>query len=280
MPLEEGIVKSVNTLELSFVPGIRWAKLHELRGSDEQMVDGSDTGVAIRLLDRLICESPGPVLKPGRATTLAAADRDRLLAAIYRYTYGTRIAGTVTCRSCGKSFDLDFDLLELQAALQPAETPAPVQDNGHIVFALADGRRFRLPTGEDEMAVWHLSADAALAELLRRCVLEGDPSVDPEPIQATMKAVAPLMDADLDGHCPECGENQAIHFDIQSYLLSALQAEQPRLIREIHRLATAYGWTLSEILTLTRSQRQAYVKLIEAEAVNPWTISLTTCCRE
>jgi hypothetical protein len=257
---------AITTVELSFVPGIRWAKLNELRGSDEQMVEGSDTGVAIRLLDRLLVDDHDHTFKPGNAATLAAADRDCLLAAIYRHTYGSHIAGTVTCRACGKSFDLDFDLLELQAALQPTETPAPVQDNGHIAFALVDGRRFRLPTGEDEISVWHLSADAALAELLRRCVLEGDPSIDQSSIQATMKAVAPLMDADLDGHCPECGENQAIHFDIQRFLLSALQAEQPRLNREIHRLASAYGWRLSEILALTRSQRQAHVKLIEAEA--------------
>jgi hypothetical protein len=256
---------SVNTVELSFVPGIYGANLRALRGSDEQMVDGIETSVAIRLLNRLIIEGPGPMLKPGRAATLAAADRDRLLTAVYRNTYGSHIAGTVRCRACGKSFDLDFDLLELQAVLQPAEMPAPVQDNGHITFALADGCRFRLPTGEDEIAVWHLSADEALAGLLRRCVLEDDPIDDPQPIQATMKTVAPLMDADLDGHCPECGENQVIHFDIQNYLLSALQAEKPRLIRETHCLATTYGWTLDAILALTRSQRQAYVNLIEAE---------------
>jgi hypothetical protein len=256
---------SVNTVALSFVPEIRWAKVRELRGADEQIVDGIETSVAIRLLDRLIVDSPGPMLKPGKAATLAAADRDRLLAAIYLHTFGSHIAGTVTCRICGKSFDLDFDLLELQAALQPAEMPAVVKVNGHIAFVMADGRRFRLPTGEDEIAVWHLSADEALAELLRRCVLKGDPTTDADTIQATMKAVAPLMDADLNGHCPECSENQAIHFDIQSYLLSALQAEQPRLTREIHRLATAYGWTLGEILELTRNQRQVYVKLIEAE---------------
>ena len=141
------------TVELSYMPGIRWARLHELQGSDEQIVDGNDTGVAIRLLDRLIIEGPGPLLKPGNASTLVAADRDRLLAAIYRSAYGSRITGTVTCRSCGAAFDIDFDLLDLQAALTPAQTPAPVEDDGHVIFKMADGRRFRLPTGADELAV-------------------------------------------------------------------------------------------------------------------------------
>lgn len=253
------------TVELSYMPGIRWARLHELRGSDEQIVDGNDTGVAIRLLDRLIIEGPGPLLKPGYASALAAADRDRLLATIYRSVYGSRITGTVTCRSCGKSFDIDFDLLDLQAALAPARTPAPVEDDGHVIFKMADGRRFRLPTGEDELAVRNWSVDEAAGELLRRCLLDGDPSADADAVQQTMKAVAPLMDTELTGSCPECGQHQVIHFDIQSYLLSALHTEQSHLTLEIHRLATAYGWTLSEILSLPRSRRKSCVRLIEAE---------------
>lgn len=254
----------VETVKLSFAPGIYWARLHELRGSDEQIIDGRGTDAAIRLLDRLLVEGPGPMLKPGQASTLTAADRDRLLVAIYHHTFGSRIAGTHTCSDCGKAFDLDFDLLALQSALQPADAAfARLEDSGHVAVALKDGRRFRLPTGEDEMAVWHLSVDDACAELLRRCVLDGDPLTDPQALQAAMQAAAPLLDLEVDGRCPECGLNQAIHFDIQDYLLAALQAGKARLPHEIHRLAGAYGWTLSEILKLPRSQRKAHVKLIE-----------------
>lgn len=252
-------------MQLGLIPNFRRVKLRELTGTDEQMIDGCDTFVAIRLLDRLISEVSGPVPTPGKAGSLPSADRDCLLCAIYRNTYGSRISGTVACASCGKAFDLDFDLIELQAALQPANDAYPMPTNGLMAFVMPDGRSFRLPTGEDELAVWHLPADEALAELLLRCVLKGDPHLDPHSVQAAMQAVAPLLDVELTGHCPECGLYQAIHFDIQSYLLSALQAEKPRLMREVHRLATAYGWPLGEILNLSRSQRRSYVKLIEEE---------------
>jgi hypothetical protein len=257
------------TVQLAYDPNFRRVKLQELTGLDEQKIDGTDTTVAIRLLDRLMVEGSGWVPGSSQAASLPSADRDRLLACIYRNTYGPCISGTFTCASCDKVFDLDFDLTELQASLLPATATAPVKANGHLAFALADQRCFRLPTGEDELAVWHLPPDEALAELLQRCVLKGDPSADPQAVQAGMKAAAPLIDVDLNGKCPECGHHQAIHFDIQDYLLSALKTEKPRLIREIHRLATTYGWTLSEILNLPRSHRKAYVKLIEDDASRP-----------
>jgi hypothetical protein len=212
-----------------------------------------------------LVDDPGTTLKPGAAATLTPADRDRLLAAVYARTYQERITGTTTCQNCNNLFDMDFNLSALLATLQPEDEPALAKKNGQGTYELPDGRHFRLPTGEDEFAVRHLSAEEAARELLRRCVIKGDPTADPATVQAAMKAVAPVLDLELDAQCPECEASQTIHFDIQSYLLSALKAEQPRLAQEVHRVATAYGWGLNEILGLARSQRRAYVTLIEAE---------------
>ncbi len=257
---------SMDYVALSFVPGTAWAGLRELCGHDEQMVEGAGTAVAIQLLDRLLADGPAKMIEPGSAITLAAADRDRLLAAVYVRTFGSKIVGTITCRACANPFDLDFDLPDLTATLQPDGEFISAQENGQLTFRLADGRCFRLPTGEDELAVWHLAAEQAERELLRRCVIEGDPLVEPEQVQTAMNAVAPVLDLDLDALCPECGEKQSIHFDIQDYLLAALMSEQPRLTQEVHCIARAYGWGLSEILGLRRSQRRAYVDLIVTEA--------------
>jgi hypothetical protein len=73
------------------------------------------------------------------------------------------------------------------------------------------------------------------------------------------------LDSDLDGKCPECEKAQAIHFDLQTYLLAALAGESQRLASDVHRVATAYGWSRTEILAMTRAQRRAHVSLIEQE---------------
>jgi len=240
------------------------AGLRALCGFDEESIDGTDTLAAIRLLDRLLIEGPPGAIGPGSAAELVSADRDRLLAALYLRTYGSRIQGTVACVRCGEPFDLDFPLQQLLDTLPQPGTAGPAH-GGDGLFALPDGRRFRMPTGEDELAVWHLPPDQAEQALLARCVVEGDPSIDSQAFQEAMLQAAPLLDVEIDTRCPECGQEQSIHFDIQSYLLSALRSEQLARAQEVHRLATAYGWSLSDILSLPRSRRRTHVALIEAE---------------
>lgn len=260
---------SVDYVALDLAPGGARAGLREIRGYDEDSVRGTDIMTAIRLIDRLLVDGPGTDVGPGSAAKLTAADRDRLLAAIYMRTYGPHIESTVRCDHCGDPFDLDFSLQELLGDLRDTAKTSVVEMGPDGVFKLPDGCRFRLPTGEDEYAVGHLPPAKAESELLARCVVEGDPTVEPEVVQAAMEEVGPVLDLDLDARCPECGEVQSVHFDIQFYLLSALKSERKQLAQEVHRLATAYGWSLPDILGLARSRRRTYVALIEAEAPRP-----------
>jgi hypothetical protein len=62
-----------------------------------------------------------------------------------------------------------------------------------------------------------------------------------------------------------CGTEQSVHFDIVSFFHAMLARERSLLLREVHRIATAYHWGYQEILRLPRSQRRAFVTLLEAE---------------
>ena len=253
------------TLEYSAQQG--QAALREISGHEEWMVNGTHTLVTIHLLDRLLVELPGTACEPGSASELTAADRDRLLAAIYQRNYGRQIVSSVICSACGQAFDLDFNLPELLETLSPAQNPMVVERH-QGGYKLPDGSQFRLPTGEDELAIAQLTPEQAVEELMRRCV-SGFENQVPQAIQAAMQAAmqeaAPLVDLDLDVSCAACGQNQTVHFNLQHYLLAAIHAEQPRLAREVHLLATAYGWGMEAILSLTRSQRRTYVALIEGQ---------------
>lgn len=267
----------MDQVRLHFVPGGGWACLREISGVEEQAVEGAATVDAIRLLNGLLVATAG-ALDPGSASMLTAADRDRLLAAVYLRTYGPRVDGTVRCLRCEAPFDLDFSLAELQAMMRaagkaaegqagstPETGPDPLPDGN---FRLASGRRFRLPTGEDECRVAGLPPEEAEEALLRRCLMGDGSGADgeAEEVEAAMEAAAPILDLDLDARCPECGAEQRVHFDLQHYLLKALYSERSQLAWEIHRLAAAYGWSLSEILGLPRSQRRSLVNLAEAES--------------
>lgn len=221
--------------------------------------------MAVRLLGRLLEAGNEKNSRPVEALKMTAADRDNLLATVYMRTYGPRIESTLGCFQCGALFDIDFSLKELQSCLTDGARQEALSQGGDGNFLLPDGRRFRLPTGEDECAVLGMTLDEGADELLRRCFTEGHPSTDNGDVLAAMAEVAPLLDMELAGRCPECANEQSVHFDIQSFLLTALEQEKSRLAWEVHRLACAYGWSLEEILGLPRSLRRTYVALVESE---------------
>lgn len=261
---------SVDQASLRLTGGPSRVRLRELNGFDEQSVRGVDTATAISLLDRLLVDAPGSPAEELKAASLTAAERDQLLAAVYERTFGPRIESTIRCQLCDELFDLTFTLQNLLATFTAAassSSAAGVQPDG--TFRLPNGLRFRLPTGADEMAVAGLSPADAERELLDRCVIERKSGVDFAGVQEAMEEVAPVLDLDLDAQCPECGGKQSVHFDVQFYLLRALEQERKQIAREVHRLAIAYGWSLNEILGLFRSQRRAFVELIEADLSTP-----------
>ncbi len=247
-----------------------FAALREPCGHDEEAIDGTTTACALALLDRLLVARPTAV----RAGELCAADRDLLLGAVYRGIYGDLVESSVLCRACDQPFDLDFSLSELAGSLlperdAPAERDQPVRrDDGTL--ALADRRCFRLPTGDDELAVAELPPERAANELLRRCMVEGSAADDPAPVIEAMRSAAPIMDLDVDATCFECGNEQPVHFDLQRYLLARLLGEQRQRTHQVHRLARAYGWSRREILDLPRSTRQLHVELIERDGGARW----------
>jgi hypothetical protein len=253
-------------------PSGGWVLLRELCGEDEEAVDAAaDTAQAIALLDRLLVTTGDVVLGPGEARALTASDRDRLLATIFEAEFGTRVDCTLRCEACGEPFDIDFQLPDLMASLGATfgEVPAsPLPDapgRRDGVLHLDDGRRLRLPRGADELAVQGLPPQDAVTELLARCLLEGEAGPDDEVLLAAMEQAAPIIDAELDATCPECGSAALAHFDLQHYLLTAIAQEAPARIAEFHLLAKTYGWNLAEILSLRRSRRRAFAMAIERD---------------
>lgn len=231
-------------------------RLRELTGRDERAVSGAATADAIALLDALLEGVPG------RAADLTASDRDRLLAAVYSMAFGDTIQSTLTCQSCDSPFELDFSLRQLTDSL--GGDAGDWVTVGDRIFQTPEGARFRLPTGRDELAIAGLSEAEAEDALLERCVQDGWPG-GAAAFQDELDRLAPLLDLELTAPCAECGHSHTVRFDIQSYLLGALLGEGHRLATEIHRLASAYGWGLEEILSLTRSERRQLAALIENE---------------
>jgi hypothetical protein len=252
---------STQQVKLRFRQDTPTVVLRDLTGHEERGVADVTTQSVVNLLSRLV---QWPADAQATTSELAAPDRDRLLATIYERTFGKRIESTAVCTACASPFDLGFSLDDLRAALDHSADSSTTRALPDGTFRTAGGMRFRLPTAQEEIDAGLLPPEEGRRTLASRCILEGQPDSLDE-LESAIEEVAPVLDLDIATACPECGAGQFVRFDVQFYLLRAIRQERAQLSQEIHRIASAYGWGLDEILGLERSERRALAELIESD---------------
>lgn len=205
---------------------------------------------------------------PEELDRLTMGRRDECLLTLRESTFGPLLQSVCRCPECGEELEMAFHASDLRQAQAPEEAEAlEFADHDYAV-------RFRLPTGGDLAA---LPADAGLAanrlHLLENCVLDARragqavaakdlPNPIVEAIQDRMAQADPQADLKLDLTCPACTHRWDAVFDIGSFFWGELNAWALRILREIHLLATAYGWTETDILALSPLRRQAYLEMV------------------
>jgi hypothetical protein len=242
----------------------RFAYLRPLNGHDELWLDPDAVGASTWLLQRLLKDPSGAEANTVSVGALDVGNRDRLLAGVYTACFGERIDAVARCANCGADYELGFALGEL--GQQRGEAPAiDIEGPDETGFYRWQAMRFRLPTVGDLDAVRALPPAEAPSALLLRCIEAPPGAIDEESVQQAMERLAPSFDIDIDAQCPICGAPQIVAFSLESFLLRALSRERRFLTLEIHRLATAYGWSLDDILKLSRDDRRTLVRQVERE---------------
>lgn len=213
-----------------------------------------DEGAGRHPLDRalaLIAAVEGT--PPAHAAGLSIDARDRALYRIAARLFGHRISVIATCAECAAETELSFSARDALAVPEPAER-----------IALGGGAGWcRLPCSRDLAAA--LTAPDPEATLFA-AVVEAerpDPALRAEAERA-LAAQAGLADLSLAHRCTRCGADGQTAFDILDYLWRRIVGEARRLLREVHVLARAYGWTSETILALPPARRAAHLAMIEA----------------
>ena len=84
-------------------------------------------------------------------------------------------------------------------------------------------------------------------------------------VEAAGEALAqadPMADLRLGLTCVACGHAWQSPFDTASFLWTELDAWAARILREVHTLASAYGWTERDILSLSPGRRAQYLEMV------------------
>lgn len=230
---------------------------------------------ALILLAAAWPETPAAVV-----AQMSIGQRDGLLLTVQEQLFGPRLAGLARCPECQERLELTFTVADIRAPLADQGDELAVFAPTNPVLSLAvDSYQvlFRLPNSSDLLAVVPTDdTDTARQSLLRRCIL----SVERDGTDATAPVLADLPEglvqtltthmevADPQGNvqlaldCPVCGHQWLLAFDILTYLWSEIEAWARRTLREIHLLASAYGWSEQEILGLSARRRQLYLEMV------------------
>lgn len=241
--------------------------LREPCGEDELAALGHPLLLA-RLLDRLSV-APDGTAGGRRADGLTLAELDRAAAALFVHLYGDEIACHVTCPACGERSEVTFSLAEFAAAVAAEARAEGAAIDGlsgpdaNGVFSLGTRARFRLPSVADLVSASAAGGDAA-AVLRERCLLAASDAAAAREVERAMARVAPLLETEIDAECASCGVASATPFGIAAFLAASVERERPILVREVHVLARAYGWSRAEILRMPRSCRREHVALMVA----------------
>jgi hypothetical protein len=195
--------------------------------------------------------------------------------------FGRRIAGWVSCTSCGENLEFELDG---PALIEVGTTPeGGSSTNNQDDLIVVNQRSYRLPTSRDLARVAH-EADPRRAAIciVEACRLARSPSADYEAdsisvssseswaddeldeIGELMALADPLAETRLTLHCPRCENDWQETLDIASFLWAEIEARSRRLLLEINTLASAYGWTESEILSLSEFRRARYVEMVQS----------------
>jgi len=202
-----------------------------------------------------------PEVSAGTLADWPLGQRNRALINLHCACFSSRLQAWATCNRCGEKMEFDLD-----AAALLGEKPG--EDSRGEVTIKVKGYSFRVPTSRDlAQAAGHGDARAAALCLLERCRLDGGEApawsdVDLDEVGEAMADADPLAETHVLLRCPGCASEWDETLDVTAFLWAEIGVRVKRLLWEIHTLASAYGWTQHEILSLSEARRCAYIEMV------------------
>jgi T4 bacteriophage base plate protein len=199
---------------------------------------------------------------------LSIGSRDSRLLTLRELTFGPELTSLTVCPACSEKLESSLNVADLRIS-----TPEPRNQLLHL--ELDDySIDFRLPNTGDLIEAGRSSdLEQIQRELAKRCVneirrqdekltTEHLPSHVVELLAMKMTEADPQADTQLSLSCPVCGHSWQALFDIVSYFWSEIQAWAVRILREVHLLASAYGWREADILAMSPLRRHLYLGMV------------------
>ena len=225
-------------------------------------ISADDIAAAITgLLVGCLRDGDGREVNATAASQWSVPRRRQGLIAIAHATLGDHVQAIAKCTAaaCRNPIELELGLVSFVA-------DAPER----VGFEVAGIRReCRMPSGADLVA-WRREAFDASWLAARLVIADDGESMEWTParldaLAAALEAADPLAALTVPVTCPSCDAAIDVTLDLEPLLLGALRAVARETLEDVHRLAQAYHWSESEIVTMARGRRRAYLYRLQRE---------------
>lgn len=186
--------------------------------------------------------------------------RNQALAKMRCAGFGPRLQGWTSCMECGEKLEFEMDGgMFANGALAKTNSDEVISVKGHS---------YRLPTTRDlSRAAVETDLRRAALRIIESCRLDSGQSPelsdeDMDELGQRMAAADPMAEVLIDLRCPVCGKQSSEVLDIVSFFWAEIEARAKRLLGDIHALASVYGWTEREILSLGDRRRALYLEMV------------------
>jgi hypothetical protein len=175
-------------------------------------------------------------------------------------TFGETLECEARCGACGERLEFNVDAARLAGSA--TATPGV----GSEIRVGDTTLHYRLATMADLQACSDRPTPEDAARALVSCCIEGARPADRAWPDEVLEAVAEAMvahdsiaDPSVELDCPACRHAWTEALDIGAFLAREIEDCARRLLDEVHDLASAYGWSEHEILTLPHARRRHYL---------------------
>jgi hypothetical protein len=227
-----------------------------------------------QILECCISNREGTKLDRSFFWNLEIGKRTEYLLTLATLSNSSKINVNLRCSNleCQRQMEITIPLREITRLQQQSENQKP-----EIAIA-SENFSFRKPTGNDQR-LWReqhftdeTSATLAMVQSLllseQRSTFQQIYSQEQdwlETLNQVMEEIDPIVNFNLQLNCPYCGSENLQDFDLGAWALQQLYGVQQQLMVTIHRLASHYHWSESEIFAIPPGRRSRYLTLIDRE---------------
>jgi hypothetical protein len=199
-----------------------------------------------------------PEWKTEDLAELPLAERNRLLLELRAITFGHKVEGFAVCEHCGAQLEFVVDAREIAAQISPAEPQTWIERDRELCMR---------PANTSDVLACMAAKDESDAHwiLLSRTTGWNDES-NAESLEDLMRrfdAINSSSEIQLALRCAGCRETCKLDLDIARFLDRETEIAARRLFTDIHRLATAYGWSEQSIAEMSSRRRANYLAMLD-----------------